>query len=172
MGKTGIVFGGYAAAFLLAVAAFELRLWMTANNPDAQASSGMYAFGDSLVFVGVFGVAALVPTGLTLYFLRPVRRFWTVASIGALVFAATGVAASVLFWTTRSQPPGHSLFSLAAAMSLGRMIVAPLLTAAFLICAGFAPAIGPRRVFALAALCEGGAAAPWFLWVLYTVLLK
>jgi len=172
MGKAGIVFGGYAAAFLLAVAAFEVRQWMAANNLDSQASSGMSAFGDSVVFVFVFGVAALVPTGLTLYFLRPVRRFWTVASIGALVFAATGMAAAVLFWTTRSQPPGNSPFSLAAEMSLGRMLVSPLITAAFLVCAGFAPATGPRRAFALAALCEGGAAAPWFLFVLYNILLK
>jgi len=166
-GKAGIVVGGYAAAFLLASAAVAIRLWMTANNKDAVASSGMYAFGDSIIFIFVFGVAALVPTGLVLFFLRPVRLFWTVASIGALVFAATGIGASLLFWTTRSQPPGTSLLAQAAALSLERIIVAPLFTAAFLICAGFAPATGPRRAFALAALCEGGAAAPFFLWILY-----
>jgi hypothetical protein len=171
-GKAGMVFGGYAAAFLLAAAAFALRQWMTADNPGAQASSGMSAFGDSVVFVAVFGVAALAPTGLALYFLRPVRRFWTAASICALAVAATGVAASVLFWTTRAQPPRHSLLTLAADFSLVRVIVAPLLTAAFLTCAGFAPAPGPRRAFALAALCEGGAAAPWFLWGAYTILSK
>jgi hypothetical protein len=170
--KTGIVFGGYAAAFLLAAAAFALRLLITAHSKDAQASGGMSAFGDSVVFVFVFGVAALAPTGLALYFLRPVQRFWTVASMCALAFAVTGVAASALFWTTRSQPPTDSLLSTAAAMSLGRVIVAPLLTAAFLVCAGFAPAAGPRRTFALAALCEGGAAAPWFLWVGYHVLVR
>ncbi len=169
-GKTGIVLGGYVAAFLLAAAAVELRLLMTADNPGAQASSGMYAFGDSVVFVFVFGIAGLAPTGLALYFLRPVRRFWIAASIGALAFAATGVAASALFWTTRSQPPAQSLLSLAAGLSLERIIVAPLVAAAFLVCAGFAPAASPRRAFALAALCEGGAAAPWFLWLAYHLL--
>jgi hypothetical protein len=29
----------------------------------------MYAFGDLLLFLGVFGVLALFPTGLALYFL-------------------------------------------------------------------------------------------------------
>lgn len=159
--------GGYVAAFLLAAGALQLRLWIGAHFPDAQASSGMAAFGDSVVFVFILGVAALAPTGLALYFLRPVRRFWTVASIGALALAATGVAASALFWTTRSRPAVSSLVSLAAALSLERVIVAPLVTAGFLICAGFAPEARPRRTFALAALCEGGAAAPWFLWVAY-----
>ena len=166
-GKTGIVVGGYAAAFLLAVAAFELRQWMT-----AQASSGMYAFGDLVVFLFVLGIVGLVPTGLALYFLRPVRRFWTAASIVALALAATGVAASVLFWTTRSQTPTQSFLVLADEFSLERVIVAPLFAAAFLVCAGFAPATRPRRVFALAALCEGGAAAPWFLWVAYHLVVR
>lgn len=164
-GKAGIVFGGYVGAFLLAAAAVEVRLWMTARDPNAQASSGMYAFGDSVVFVFVFGIAALAPTALGLYLLRPVRRFWVAASVGALVLAATGVAGSALFWTTRSAPPVQSLVALVGALSLGRVIMAPLLTAAFLVFAGFAPARGPRRAFLIAALCEGGAAAPWFLWL-------
>jgi hypothetical protein len=33
----------------------------------------MYAFGDLLLFIGIFGMLALFPTGLGLYFL--VRRF-------------------------------------------------------------------------------------------------
>jgi hypothetical protein len=40
-----------------------------------QASSGMSAFGDLVLFVGVFSVLALFPTGLMLYFL--VRKFLT-----------------------------------------------------------------------------------------------
>jgi hypothetical protein len=39
----------------------------------AQASSGMYAFGDLILFIGVFGVLALIPTGLAAYFL--LRKF-------------------------------------------------------------------------------------------------
>ena len=171
-GKAGIVFGGYVAAFLLATAAVEVRLWMIASDPNAQASSGMDAFGDSVVFVFVFGIAALAPTGLGLYFLRPVRRFWLVASAGALALAATGVAGSALFWTTRSGSAVQSPVALAAALSLERVIVAPLLTAGFLIFAGFAPAGGPRRAFLVAAVCEGGAAAPWFLWLAYHLFLN
>lgn len=63
--KSGVVAVGYIAAFLIASAAVGVRLANT-SGPDAQASSGMYAFGDALLFVAVFGVAALVPTGAAL----------------------------------------------------------------------------------------------------------
>jgi hypothetical protein len=64
------VTAGYVAAFLMASAAVAIRVAST-SGPDAQASSGMYAFGDALLFVAVCGVAALVPTGVALFFLRP-----------------------------------------------------------------------------------------------------
>ena len=84
--KLAVVRGGYTAAFLLASAALAIRVAMT-TGPVAQASSGMYAFGDVLLFVAVFGVSALVPTGAALFFLRPYRLFWTVLStFGGLVF--------------------------------------------------------------------------------------
>src|SRR5882762_1425840 len=83
---------GYIAAFLVASAAVAIRLANT-SGPDAQASSGMYAFGDAVLFVAVFGVAALVPTGAALFFLRPYRSFWTVISALGLGIAVTGFAA-------------------------------------------------------------------------------
>src|SRR5882672_9952479 len=94
--KIDKVAGGYIAAFLVASAAVAVRLAST-SGPDAQASSGMYAFGDALLFVAVFGVSALVPTGATLFFLRPYRHFWTVLSALGLAVAITGVTAAILF---------------------------------------------------------------------------
>ena len=67
------------------------------SGPDAQASSGMYAFGDSYLFIAVFGLLALLPTGPTLFFLRPYRRVWSVLSAAGLCVAITGVAAAALF---------------------------------------------------------------------------
>ena len=61
--KFGIVVAGYVAAGLAATATLEIRLLNT-QGPDVQASAGMYAFGDLLLFLGVFGFAALFPTGL------------------------------------------------------------------------------------------------------------
>ena len=66
--KFSLVVGGYVLACILAGGAVYIYQFST-QNAAAQASAGMYAFGDLLLFVGIFGVLALFPTGLTLYFL-------------------------------------------------------------------------------------------------------
>src|SRR6266480_5921488 len=93
--KIVVVASGYIAAFLVASATVFFRVAST-SGPYAQASSGMYAFGDSVVFVAVFGVLALVPTGGALYFLRPYRRFWMVLSTLCLAVAVTGLKAAIV----------------------------------------------------------------------------
>lgn len=72
LAKLGFVIGGYVVACLVAYGAVYINdLFMD----PAVASGGMSAFGDLILFVGVFGVLALFPTGLALYFL--VRKFLT-----------------------------------------------------------------------------------------------
>ena len=159
--KVGLVLAGYLGAFLVAAGAFYVRMRQTAGDPDAH--GGMQAFGDVMLFIFVFGFTALLPTGLALYFLRPVRRFWTVVSMCALALASTGVVAAVLYWTMRSLPRSESPLYMAGELSVQRTIVAPLFIAAFLFGAVFAPAKGPRWALAIAAVCEAVSAAPWFL---------
>jgi hypothetical protein len=88
--KIGLIAAGYAGALLVASATVAIRVAST-NGPDAQASSGMYAFGDSYLFIAVFGGLALVPTGALLYYLRPFRRFSVVLSGFGLVLAITAL---------------------------------------------------------------------------------
>src|SRR5215475_5573002 len=102
--KACAVAGAYIVAFLVASAAVGIRLAFT-RGPVAQASSGMYAFSDALVFVVVFGVIALVPTGVALFFLRSYRPFWTVLSVLGLGVGVTGLAAATLFAITRHAAP-------------------------------------------------------------------
>ena len=72
LAKVGLVAGGYLAACL--IASGVVYVWeLFSQGAVAQASSGMYAFGDLLLFIGVFGVLALIPTGLAVYFL--IRKF-------------------------------------------------------------------------------------------------
>jgi hypothetical protein len=111
--KVAVVAGGYIGAFLMASAVVAIRVANT-SGPDAQASSGMYAFGDAVLFVAVFGVSALVPTGAGLFFLRPYRPFWTVLSALGLTVALTGVAAAILFAVGR-----HDAF---APRDMGRVL--------------------------------------------------
>ena len=74
LAKLGLVIGGYVAACLVASGAVYVNGLFT-QNAAAQASAGMFAFGDFILFVGIFGVLALFPTGLALYFL--LRKFLT-----------------------------------------------------------------------------------------------
>ena len=65
--KVGLVIGGYILACLIAVGTVYAYEW-SIPTAASQASSGMYAFGDLILFVSVFGFLALFPTGLALYF--------------------------------------------------------------------------------------------------------
>jgi hypothetical protein len=65
--KFAIVAGGYVTAGLIAT------LVVAAHDAEAAADSvgadGMYAFGDLLLFIAVFGFVALFPTCAAIYFL-------------------------------------------------------------------------------------------------------
>ncbi len=166
--KIALVAGGYVAAFLMASAVVAIRVANT-SGPDAQAASGMYAFGDAILFVAVFGVAALVPTGAALFFLRPYRRFWVVLSALGLAVAVTGIAAVVLFALGRSAVA--SPLATWAAFSVLRILVAPLLALVFLVCAVFSPYRAARIAFLAAAVMEAAASAyggvVWFVPLLF-----
>jgi hypothetical protein len=66
--KWGLVIGGYSAACLVASGAIYVNQLLT-PGAASQASAGMSAFGDLILFILVFGVLAVLPTGLALYFL-------------------------------------------------------------------------------------------------------
>jgi hypothetical protein len=161
--KVTAVAGGYVAAFLVASAAVAIRMAST-SGPDAQAASGMYAFGDSVVFVAVFGALALVPTGGALYLLRPYRRFWMVLSLLCLAVAVTGLTAAILYAVGRHAAP--SPLSTWAGISVLRILVAPLLALTFLVCALLTPHRSPRFAFLAATAMEvvvtAYAGAVWF----------
>ena len=162
--KIGIVLGGYLGSLLLATAAMYLRMLATEYDPAAQAASGMYAFGDSIVFVFVFGFGGLVPTGFAFYFLRPVKRFWTLLSILGVAVASTALIGVTAMFAERLAPqPGF--LELAAMFGVERMLLTPPLAALFLLAALFAPSRRPRWILALAACAECLAALSWLGWL-------
>ena len=74
LAKLGLMIGGYVAACLIASGAVYVNQLFTPDSAS-QASAGMSAFGDFILFAGVFVVLALIPTGLAIYFLF--RKFIT-----------------------------------------------------------------------------------------------
>jgi hypothetical protein len=95
--KIAWVAGGYVGAFLLTVAIVAIYAAST-SGPDPMASSGMYAFGDLLLFLAVFAIAAIPPTGAALFFLRANRLFWRGLLAATLVIALTGLVAALLLF--------------------------------------------------------------------------
>ena len=71
--KVTIIAGGYLLAFFMASAAVALHAALTSES-GAQASGGMSAFGDLVLFVAVFGAVALVPTGAAFFFLLSKKK--------------------------------------------------------------------------------------------------
>ena len=147
--KSGVVLAGYAVAVLLASVAVAVRIAQT-SGPDAQASAGMYAFGDLMLFVAVFGVAAIPPTGLAFFFLRPYRAFWIVIPLAGLAFAATGLAAALVYVSADYWAPPGSTGELWAGLAVLRMLPAPLLVIFFLLSAFVAPNPSSRRALLVA----------------------
>lgn len=66
--KAGLVVGGYVLACLVASAAVYVNGLLTPADVKLN-SSGMTAFGDTILFIGAFGFCALFPTVLGIYFL-------------------------------------------------------------------------------------------------------
>jgi hypothetical protein len=156
-----VVFGGYGFALVAALAVTGAHVVAT-SGPAWQGSSGMLAFGDTALFAGVFGVAAMPATCAALFFLRPVRRFWHVASIVALAIAATALVALVYYLVS----PGTSAVGPWSGLALIRILLAPLLSATFLLALLFAPTRPPRLALLAASIVEAGvfvwAALAWW----------
>ncbi len=161
--KFSVVLAGYTAAALAAGAALEIRLLNT-QGPDVDASAGMYAFGDVMLFLAVFAFAALFPTGLALYLLRACRWIWTALAIAAPAIAVTGALAAAIYVLAACQAlPPQSPLMIWAGLAVLRMLAAPPLAAAFVLSALIAPNRTSRWSLLAAAAIEGAVAAYAFL---------
>jgi hypothetical protein len=157
--KVGLVAAGYVGAFVVASLVVMLYVALT-SGPDRQGAQGMYAFGDSMLFLAVFVMAGLPSTGAALFFLRPSRAFWRALSIVALVVAATGLGALIGYLAVQNAGLAADLpwwFGLSPI----RILVAPLFALVFLLAALFAPNRFSRIALLAAVLVEGGI----FVWV-------
>jgi hypothetical protein len=157
--KVILVVAGYLVALVIASVVVSIYIVAT-NGPDRQAYSGMFAFGDSLLFLGVFALAAIPVTGTALFFLRPYPTFWRIASVGALAIATTGAAALAAYLV----PPNAGMGAFLGAwseLSPLRILLAPLFAMAFFLFILFAPSRSSRIAFFCASVIESIV----FIWV-------
>lgn len=146
--KAGVVAGGFVASFAVAWVAVGIRQRLT-QGPEAQASAGMYAAGDLMLGIAVFGLLSLVPLALALYWLRPVTRFWTVLTRGAVLFVLTGPLALLVSGWLRQSAGGWAFIADA------RIGLMPLCALTLLTCGLIAPQAKPRWILVVAVLVEG-----------------
>ncbi len=155
--KVGVVLGGYFVAFT--IASFLVYLRQKATSPaDLAGSPGMYAFGDMTLFLAVFTLIAMLPTGFVLYFLRPFEKLWLVVSVFALAIAITAPVGAILSAMTMHLmgPQGpRSPFAAAGEIGFIRTMAAPLPFMVFLTFAIFAPSRRSRWTMLAATGLEG-----------------
>ena len=162
IGKAGLVISGYIAAFILAVLIVLVHVNQT-SGPDRDASSGMHAFGDGLLFVFSFGVVSALPTSLALYFLRRYPPFWLFLTLSAVTISTTGLAAAV----TIAYPKIGAVSGIWADLSILRIFVAPLFAGLFMLCGLFVPHGNKRRWFIAAVSMESAVSGYGFVrWLL------
>lgn len=161
--KVILVVAGYLAALLIAFLVVDLYIAAT-YGPDRQTYSGMFAFGDSILFLGVFALAAIPASGAALFFLRPYPTFWHVLSVGALAIATTGVAALAAYLISPNVSRGTGLGAWAGLSPL-RFLLAPPLAIAFFLSVLFAPTHASRVALLCASVIESVVIA-WvaFIW--------
>jgi len=152
--KAGIVVGGYAAAFLFAVSVVWFYVSLT-SGPDKDASSGMYACGDSLLFIAVFGIVSIIPTGLALFFLRQYRGFWLAYSVVALLVASTSLATVVITLLEAHKIALSESLNVWAMLAFPRLFLSPFIAASFGLSALVAPGAHFRWLLFGAASIEG-----------------
>ena len=139
-GKAGLVVAGYLGAFLVAAAVVTIHV-------AATAAPGQPSRGDTLLFLTVFGTAAVVPTSVAVVFLRARRWFWSAFPVAAVVIAASGAAALIDYFSAGSAAPWSSF-------AVVRILLAPFLSVALLVSGLFAPTRASRLVLLLTSLCE------------------
>ena len=159
--KVATVLGGYVVAFLFAYAVIAIYVEAT-SGPDRDTYAAMYDFGDSLLFLAVFGVAAVPSTAAALFFLRPYRSFWIGLSVAALAIAVTGVVACIEFLAARAAFQAGSILSAWSSLAVLRILVAPLFALTFLLSGLFAPNRSYRIALLVATVIEATVFTRWF----------
>ena len=153
--KIGIVIVGYILA--CAAAYIATYIWeLTTRGTDAQASQGMFAFGQTVLFLVVFGGLALIPTVLAFYFLRSSEKFWNGFALLCLVFSITWIIIVIanalinanILHIAESSAAVVSLFGVLGAFG------APIFIVGFLVLAVIAPSRRPRILLLVSAGLE------------------
>lgn len=145
--KVWLIIAGYVLALLVASGVVAMYIAST-DTPDRQASSGMYGFGDSYLFLAVFAVAAIPATGAAFYFLRQSGKFWRVVTVAAPLIATTAIIAALVNLAM------HESRAMWAELSPLRVLIAPAFALFFYLAGAFAPKRSARIALFVSGVVE------------------
>ncbi|MGE3743646.1 MAG: hypothetical protein AB7I59_29580 [Geminicoccaceae bacterium] len=155
---------GYAVAAALGVAAVWLH-GVLSRLPEPEATGGMAAFGDLVLFLAVFSVAAVPPTVMIMRHLAGIAAFWVVWACTGVFVALSGLVASAFIVLPELSRASHYP-NVAMAAPLRILAGGPMFLA-FALSAFFSPAGRCRAVFLGCAAVElvgsGAAIGKWAL---------
>ncbi len=126
-----MIVAGYSLAVIVTFGVVAIYVMLT-SGPDRDASSGMYAFGDLLLFLTLFGGLSFVPTGIALFLMRRSKIFWSICSVVALSIAAVCLISEIVWyvhWITR--PTDLKTFTFWEALTIPVMFCSPFLFLTF-----------------------------------------
>lgn len=148
------ILGGYTAAF----AAGVIAVWaQRALFPANDASSGMAAFGELLLFAGIAGTLSLIPTALLLWRLRTSPRSWCGLAWGALAISLTALPCAATVAAGRFGYAG--VLKNYEPWCFLRLLAAPGILLAWMLGAALAPTAAARRWLLAAGALEVAATA-------------
>jgi hypothetical protein len=151
--KVVLVLAGYGLSLVasgLAVALYDRR-WTPADN---QTMGGMIAGGEMMLGGAVFTLAALLPTGLALWYLRQSRAFWSAFTGAGLAFAVIGLAAALAVFGMTGTTGRLGLLDLVGLFGIVQMLGSPLWIGGFVLFAILAPAPDLKRRMLIAVVIE------------------
>lgn len=143
---------GFAIAFLIATGAVWLHNFLF-PLPSDEAFGGMAAFGDFVLFSGVFCLVSIIPSIALFRLVRGWQSFWPVWTAFALFLAFTGAAAGLMYLAPNLA--GENQFPVLYAFAPLRILGCAPLVLVFAISGSLAPVRTNRKILYGCAAAEG-----------------
>lgn len=135
---------GYVASIVIAGVVVWLRAFLF-PLPQAEASGGMAAFADFLLFGAAFSIFAIIPTIRLLRTQTASPTFWRAWSSVAVVITVTGLIAGIAYLAPNHLQPAY--LQMVGVLSPLRILGAVPLAAGFMLSAIHAPQGATRKIF-------------------------
>jgi hypothetical protein len=158
------------AGVVVAAGALVALRYRSVDPAVVTASSGMYAFGDSVLFLAVIGAMSLPAGWLVLRALRDLDGFWRAISWAGLSWAALAPASVAIRAVSTAAPGAAAPLQLAEALAIVRLFASPASLPGLVLAAWSCRHPPSTRRLRWAVALDGAGLAALALWLGWTLL--